>query len=44
MPVEKTQAVFECVRYILLVPELSGVFEPELKKKSGRVERIYAST
>lgn len=44
MPVEKTQAVFECIRYILPVPELSGVFEPELKQKSRRIERICAST
>lgn len=44
MPVEKAQAVFECIRYILPVPELSGVFEPVLKQESSRVERIYAST
>lgn len=44
MPVEKAQAVFECIRYILPVPELRGVFEPVLKKKSSRVERIYANT
>lgn len=36
--------MFECIGYILPVPERSGVFEPELKQKSGKVERIYAST
>ena len=40
MPVKKTQAVFECIRYILPVPELSGIFEPELKQKSESGEGI----
>lgn len=35
MPVEKTRAAFECIRYILPVPELSGVFEPELEEQKS---------
>lgn len=35
----EVQAVFECISYILPVPGLSGILEPELKQESKKFGR-----
>lgn len=36
--------MFECISYILPVPELSGILEPELKQENEKFERTYTVT
>lgn len=36
--------MFECISYILPVPELSGILEPELKQENEKFGRTYTVT